>query len=62
MRKHELYPEYRDLFEYYGTNEIERVRIKNGQTIRRDWFIFESEDDAMAFFSKRCGVFEGRYA
>ena len=31
MRKYELYPEYRDLFEYCGNNEIERVRIKGGQ-------------------------------
>lgn len=62
MRKHEFYPEYRDLFEYFGKNEIARVRIKDGQAIRRDWFVFESEDDARAFFSIRCGAFEGRYA
>jgi hypothetical protein len=62
MRKHELYPNYRDLFEYYGSKEIERVRIKGGQTIRRDWFVFESEDDAMLFFSERCGAYQGWYA
>jgi hypothetical protein len=55
MRKHELYPDYRDLFEYYGSNEIERVRIKGGQTIRRDWFVFDSADEAVVFFSERCG-------
>ena len=61
MRKHELYPDYRDLFEYYGSNEIERVRIKAGQPIRRDWFVFDSVDEAMMFFSEKCGTFEGRY-
>ena len=61
MRKYEHYSEYRDLFEYYGNNEIERIRIKNGRMIRRDWFVFESENDASAFFRERCGAFEGRY-
>ena len=57
MRKLEVYPDYRDLFEYYGNKEIERVRIKGGQPIRRDWFVFETVDDAKFFFSERCGHF-----
>ncbi len=62
MRKYELYPDYRDLFEYCGNNAIERIRIQGGQMIRRDWFVFESEDDAKVFFHERCGAVEGRYA
>lgn len=62
MRKYEMYPEYHDLFEYYGDNEIERFRIKGGQTIRRDCFVFETRYDAEMFFSERCGEFLGRYA
>ena len=61
MRKHELYTEYRDLFEYTGTKEIERVRIRGGQAIRRDWLVFETANDAQIFFSERCGAVEGRY-
>lgn len=60
MRKHELYLDYRDRFDYYGNNEIERVRFKGGLMVRRDWFVFASADEAMLFFSKRCGVSEGQ--
>jgi hypothetical protein len=56
VRKHECYPDYLDLFEYQGSNEIERVRIKRGETVRRDWYIFNSPDEAMLFFNERCGV------
>lgn len=55
MRKFEFYPEFQDLFEYYGSNEIEHIRIKGERPIRRDWFVFESEEDALLFFCERCG-------
>lgn len=61
MRKYELYPDYRDMFEYFGSNEIERVRIKGSHAVRRDWFVFDSADEAMMFFSEKCGTFAGRY-
>ena len=61
MRKFELYPEYRDLFEYFGSNEIERTRIRGGHAVRRDWFVFDSSDEAMMFFNERCGMMEGRH-
>jgi len=32
MRKHELYTDYHDHFEYFGNTEIERIR-KQGETI-----------------------------
>jgi len=62
MRKYEFYPEFQDLFEYDGSNEIERIRIKGGRPVRRDWFVFESADDAMMFFTQRCGTFESPIA
>lgn len=55
MRKYELYPDYHDLFEYRGNNEIERIRIKGGQPVRRDWLVFETKDDAILFFDEKCG-------
>ena len=61
MRKFELYPDYRDLFEYFGNTEIERIRIKGGYAVRRDWFVFDSTDEAMMFFNENCGELEGRY-
>jgi hypothetical protein len=60
MRKHEFHPDYLDLFEYLGSNEIKRVRIKSGEMVRRDWYIFNSPDEAMLFFNERCGVLEER--
>ncbi len=62
MRKYEFYPEFQDLFEYDGSNEIERIRIKGGRPVRRDWFVFESADEAMMFFTQRCGAFESSIA
>jgi hypothetical protein len=62
MRKHELYTEYHDYFEYFGNTEIQRIRKKGQQTIRRDWLIFDTADEAMAFFNERCGEFVGYYA
>jgi hypothetical protein len=56
MRKYEHYPEFHDFFEYCGTNEIKRVRIKGGQAVRRDWFVFESIDEAVGFFRRVCGT------
>jgi hypothetical protein len=61
MRKLELYPDCRDLFEYYGNKEIERIRFKGRHPVRRDWLVFDSIDAAMLFFKERCGVMEGRY-
>ena len=37
MRKHELYTDYHDHFEYFGNTEIERIRIQGEKTIRHDW-------------------------
>lgn len=62
MRKYEFYSEFQDLFEYDGSKEIERIRIKGGRPVRRDCLVFESVDDALSFFIERCGVLEGRYA
>jgi len=58
MKNFEFYPEFQDLFEYDGSNEIERVRIKRGRPIRRDCFVFGSVDEAFRIFIKRCGALE----
>ena len=48
MRKHELYTEYHDHFEYFGNTEIERIRKQGEKTIRHDWIIFDSTDEALS--------------
>jgi len=62
MRKHELYSNYYDQFEYFGNTEIERIRKQGEKTIRHDWIIFNTVDEAMAFFNDRCGEIHGYYS
>jgi hypothetical protein len=62
MRKTELTTMYHDSFEYFGNTEIERIRKRSGRTVRRDWIIFDSVEDAMEFFNSKCGEFIGYYA
>ena len=47
-------PEFLDLFDYDGSNEIELIRIMKGWLVPRDWFVFESVNEALMFFSERC--------
>ena len=61
MRKHELYTDYQDRFEYFGNTEIERIRIHGEKTIRHDWIIFDTVDEAMEYFNDSCGEFVGYY-
>jgi hypothetical protein len=62
MRKHEMYPDYHDLFEYFGNTEIEHIRKKGQKTIRHDWIIFNTVDEALEYFNEKCGEFKGYYA
>jgi hypothetical protein len=62
MRKHELHTDYHDHFEYFGNTEIERIRKQGEKTIRHDWIIFDSADEAMEYFNDRSGEIEGYYA
>jgi hypothetical protein len=57
LKKYELYRTYQDVFEYYGNTEIVRIRKQNGTTIREDWLIFNSVEEAMEHFNTKCGEF-----
>jgi len=61
MRKYELFTDYHDHFEYFGNTEIERIRKQGEKTIRHDWIIFDTVDEAMEFFNDSCGDFVGYY-
>lgn len=37
-------------FEYHGNTAIEHIRRHGGVTILRDWIIFDSVEEAEAFF------------
>jgi hypothetical protein len=62
MRKQEQHTDYHDHFEYFGNTEIERIRKQGEKTIRHDWIIFDTVDEAMDFFNDQCGEFLGYYA
>ncbi len=62
MRTQEIHTEYHDHFEYFGNTEIERIRKKGEKTIRHDWIIFDTVDEAMAFFNDPCEEIAGYYA
>ena len=57
MRKHENCCDYCDYYEYHGNTEIERIRIRAGETIKRDWLNFDSVTGAMEYFNTECGEF-----
>ena len=56
MKKYQCYANYHECFEYHGNTGIERTRKKAGETIQRDWIMFDSVAEAMAFFNTECGV------
>ena len=51
MTRLALYPDYQDCYEYHGSTTIERIRQEAGRTIRRDWLLFDSVEEAQEFFN-----------
>lgn len=62
MRTYEFVSDYQDIFEYHGNIEIQRIRKMAGKIVRRDWIIFDSVDEAMAYFNTNCGELVGSCA
>ncbi len=50
MTRHELYPDYHECYEYHGNTSVEITRKQAGVTIKRDWILFDSVEDAQEFF------------
>jgi hypothetical protein len=61
MTGYELYSEYQDVYEYHGNTTIEITRRQNGCTIKRDWILFNSVEEAQAFFNDNCTDYGGGY-
>ena len=61
MTRYEFYPDYRDRYEYHGSTMIERIRRAAGRTIKRDWILFDSVEEAQEFFNTSCMTFGGGY-
>ena len=57
MRRHELFLDYQDYYEYHGNTAIERTRKQGNMTIKRDWILFDSTEDAQNYFNDNCDDF-----
>jgi hypothetical protein len=42
---------YDDCFEYHGSTVIEHTRTQAGVTLRRDWIIFDTVEEAVDYFN-----------
>ena len=42
---------YKESFEYHGNTAVEHIRRHSGVTVLRDWIIFDSVEEAEAFFN-----------
>jgi len=63
MTRHESYRGYQDHYEYHGNTAVEMTRRQAGVTIRRDWILFDSVEEAQEFFNDHDngGPYEGQY-
>jgi hypothetical protein len=52
-----IYHGCQEEFEYHGNTVVERVRKQNGR-IEREWFTFDSVDEAADFFYDHCACCE----
>ena len=50
MIRYESYPNYYDCYEYHGNTAVEITRKQAGVTIKRDWILFDSVEEAQDFF------------
>ncbi len=55
MTRREFYPDYQNCYEYHGSTMIEMTRKRGGITLKRDWILFDSVEEAQEFFHDSCG-------
>ena len=51
MTRCEFDQPYREYFEYHGSTIIERTLKQFDQIVRRDWLLFDSVEEAQAYFN-----------
>lgn len=52
MLRQSPYAEDNEYFEYHGNTVIERVRKQPGDTVLRDWILFDSVEEAADYFNE----------
>ncbi len=46
------YTDFQEIFKYYGHTEVERIVTRFGSTVRRDWLLFDTIEEANRFFNE----------
>jgi hypothetical protein len=46
--------EVRDCYEYHGNTMIEHIRRLAGETVWRDWILFDTVEEAAEYFNAAC--------
>ena len=62
MTRYESYPDYQNCYECHGNTSVEMTRKQAGITIKRDWILFDSVEEAQKFFYDNCNDDQGYYA
>ena len=50
MTRHMTSEAYCDSYEYHGSTQIEHTRTQAGETVWRDWLIFDTVEEAVRMF------------
>ena len=61
MIRFESYPDYLNCYEYHGNTSVEITRKQDGVTIKRDWILFDSVEEAQEFFHDNDNNYEEHY-
>jgi hypothetical protein len=59
MIGHEFHSDYYDSYEYHGNTAIEITRKQGGSTVKRDWILFDSVQEAQDYFYDNCNDYTG---
>ncbi len=54
MTRHLTSEAYCDCYEYHGSTQIEHTRTQAGETLWRDWIIFDTVEEAADYFNAAC--------
>jgi len=54
MTRHMTNEAYCDCYEYHGSTQIEHTRTLSGETVWRDWIIFDTVEEAADYFNAAC--------
>ena len=54
MRKFIRHHSYQEYYEYHGNTVIERTRKQGSVTIRKDWILFDTVEEASEYFNNDC--------